>query len=221
MLLAFGVLAGIVEVSRSGQGQVVDAAIVDGAALLSTSIHMINAWGRWSHERGSNMFGGAAPFYSVYECSDGRYISLAPCEPHFYRQLLERLDLAQDDLPEQYDESQWAAMKQRIADRVRTRSQAEWCALLDGTDVCFAPVLAPFDAPRHTHNQQRQTFIEVAGVVQPAPAPRFSRTPGEVSRPPARPGENTVDILTQFGFGRDRIDELLASGSVVQAAAPD
>ena len=207
MLLALGVCAAFVEVQTSGTGQVVDAAMTDGSALLATMIHTFLSMGVWG-ERGTNMLDTGAPFYDVYECADGEYISLGSIEPQFYAELLRITGLDQEDLPKQMDRSHWPEMKERIAKTIREKTRDQWVELMEGTDVCFAPVLSPSEAYVHPHNLERETFIEVAGVKQPAPAPRFSRTPGAVDRPPPHPGQHTTEVLSSWGFTQEEINDL-------------
>jgi alpha-methylacyl-CoA racemase len=215
MFLAFGVACALVERGRSGQGQVVDAAMVDGAALLSTMFHSLVQLGTWKEERGTNLLDTGAPFYDVYECSDGRYVSIGSIEPQFYAELLQLSGLGEEpDLPDQMDQAQWPAMKERVAAIFRTKSRDEWCAVMEGTDVCFAPVLAMTEAPHHPHNVARGTFVNVGGFTQPAPAPRFSRTPGSIDRPPAHPGQHTDEALSSWGFDASEIDKLRATGAI-------
>ena len=207
MLLALGVCAAFVEVQTSGTGQVVDAAMTDGSALLATMIHTFLSMGVWG-ERGTNMLDTGAPFYDVYECADGEYISLGSIEPQFYAELLRITGLDQEDLPKQMDRSHWPEMKERIAKTIREKTRDQWVELMEGTDVCFAPVLSPSEAYVHPHNLERGTFIEVAGVKQPAPAPRFSRTPGAVDGPPPHPGQHTTEVLSSWGFTQEEINDL-------------
>jgi len=215
MLLAFGIACALVEARSSGRGQVVDAAMVDGAAVLMTMFHAFRAMGLWEDRRGSNLLDTGAYFYEVYETADGKYISIGSLERQFYDTLLDKLGLAGDDsLPRQHDRSQWPAMKERFAEIFKTRTRDEWCELLEGTDACFAPVLSMAEAPGHPHNRARGTFVERNGVVQPAPAPRFSRTPPEIQRPPAFPGQHTDEILTDWGVATERIAELRAAGAI-------
>jgi len=192
MLLAYGVVCGLLEAQRSGRGQVIDAAMVDGAAVLMTMFHAFRAMGIWSEERGTNLLDTGAHFYDVYECADGEYVSIGSIEPQFYAELLARTGLADDaDLARQMDRSAWPALKERLAEVFRSKTRAEWCEAMETTDVCFAPVLTMAEAIEHPHNRHRGTFIEVAGVAQPAPAPRFSRTEVEVQRPPSHAGQNS------------------------------
>jgi alpha-methylacyl-CoA racemase len=215
MLLAFGVVSALVERERSGKGQVIDAAMVDGAALLATFMHGLVQAGVWSHERGTNMLDTGAPYYDTYECSDGKYVSIGSIEAQFYAELLRLSGWGDDpDLPAQNDMSQWPAMKERVAAMFRTKSRDAWCALMEHTDVCFAPGLTTDEAYGHPHNVARQTFVDVQGFTQPAPAPRFSRTPGAISRPPARPGEHTDEALSSWGFELDDIAKLRAAGAI-------
>ena len=207
MLLALGICAAFVEVQTSGKGQVVDAAMTDGSALLATMIHTFLSMGVWG-DRGTNMLDTGAPFYDVYECADGEYISLGSIEPQFYAELLRITGLDQEELPKQMDRSQWPKMKEKIAETIRTKSRDQWVELMEGTDVCFAPVLSPSEAYAHPHNVERETFIEVAGVKQPAPAPRFSRTPGSIDGPPPHPGEHTEEVLSSWGFSENEIQNL-------------
>ncbi|WP_334143864.1 CaiB/BaiF CoA transferase family protein [Rhabdothermincola sp.] len=215
MLLAFGVVCALLEAQRSGEGQVVDAAMVDGAAVLMTMFHAFRAMGIWNDERGTNLLDTGAYFYEVYETADGKYVSIGSLEPQFYATLLDKLGLADDpSMPRQHDRSQWPAMKERFAEIFRTRTRDEWCELLEGTDACFAPVLSMAEAPHHPHNEHRGTFVTRNGVVQPAPAPRFSRTPAEIQRPPAFPGQHTDEALVEWGFAPDRVAELRQAGAI-------
>lgn len=184
LYLVMGILAAIIEAQQSGKGQVIDAAVVDGAASLATLFFGLNAAGLWGAQRGTNVLDSGAPFYDVYECADGRWISLGPIEAKFYRQLLEKLDLDPDQMAGQQDRAGWAQSKMRIAQRIKIRTREEWTALLEGTDVCFAPVLSFDEAPGHPHLKARSTFVQVDGITQPAPAPRFSRTTPDAPRAP-------------------------------------
>jgi alpha-methylacyl-CoA racemase len=215
MLLAFGMVSALLEAARSGQGQVVDAAMVDGAAILMTMIHSFHASGIWNDERGANMLDTGAPFYEVYETADHRYLALGGIEPQFYAELLEGLGLAGDPLfAAQNDRANWPAMKAGVAAVIATRTRDEWTAIFDGTDACVAPVLSPWEAPSHPHNQARSTFVEVDGAVQPAPAPRFSRTPSSISRPPSVPGGDTVSGLLEWGIEEGTVAKLRETGAL-------
>ncbi|MBI5090387.1 MAG: CoA transferase [Actinobacteria bacterium] len=219
MFLAFGVVCGILEAKQSGAGQVVDAAMVDGSAVLMTMFWSMRNSGMFDeHAPGTNLLDTGAHFYDAYECSDGTYISIGSIEPQFYAQLLQLTGLEGDEaFTRQMDRSQWPHLKERIAAVFRTKTRAEWCALMEHTDVCFAPVLTMGEAAQHPHNVARGTFIEVAGVCQPAPAPRFSRTTAQVASPPAHPGQHSREILSDWGVPGDRIDQLVSGGAVADA----
>lgn len=199
MLMAMGLLAAYIEANSSGKGQVVDAAMVDGSTLLMASTYALKAAGLWGGGRGGNILDGGAPWYGVYPTSDGRYISLAPIEPRFYAEFVRLAGLDVQALPHQLDTTRWSELRQIIGQAIASKTLAEWCELLEGSDACFAPVLSMDDAPQHPHMQARESFVSVDGVLQPAPAPRFSRTPAAVQRPPATPGEHTADILKDWG----------------------
>ena len=207
MLLALGICAALVEVARSGEGQVIDAAMTDGSALLSTMMHSFKAMGIWG-DRGTNLLDTGAPFYDVFECADGEYISIGSIEPQFYSELLRITGIDQSKSPKQMDRTKWAEMKLKISEVIKEKTRLEWEELMEGTDVCFAPVLSMDEAYEHPHNKERNTFIEVAGVMQPAPAPRFSKTPGAVSSPPPHPGQHTEEVLASLGLTTDEISLL-------------
>jgi alpha-methylacyl-CoA racemase len=215
MMLAFGVCAALVEVSRSGQGQVIDAAMIDGAASLMTMTWSFKHMGIWADERGTNMLDTGAHFYDTYETSDGKYVSIGSIEPQFYAELLRLTGIDPESLPKQMDKSQWPALKERFAEVFRTKTRDEWCELMEHTDVCFAPVLAMDEAPSHPHIAERETFTEVAGLVQPAPVPRFSRTPGSIERPPPHAGQHTDEALEAWGISPDRIAALREAKAIV------
>jgi alpha-methylacyl-CoA racemase len=201
LYLAMGVLAAFIEAQRSGKGQIVDAAITDGAASLMGVMYGLRASGIWSDERGDNLLDGGAHFYDVYETKDGLYVSIAPIEPQFYALLLEKTGLKDDaTFAMQMAKPEWPALKTKVAALVKTKTRDEWAALLEGTDVCFAPVLSMAEAPSHPHNVARETFTEVAGLVQPNVAPRFSRTPGAIQGAATPPGANTTEILADWGI---------------------
>jgi len=262
MLLALGVLAALLERERSGLGQVIDAAMVDGSALLTSFLYGLRAAGAWQDERGTNLLDGGAPFYDTYQTADGRYVAVGALEPKFYAALLAGLGLAgakpadagpgetvqaktrqakterretgqgeterretgqaqtgpgetgDVSLPGQYDRAGWPVLRARLAEAFLGRTQAEWAEVFAGTDACVAPVLGPALAPAHPHNAERGTFIEVGGVVQPAPAPRFGRTPAGRPQPPPRPGADTDAVLTGLGYSAAQITALRASGAV-------
>ena len=208
MLLAFGVLAALVEARTSGEGQVVDAAMVDGAALLASMMYGLKAMGMWDGGQGGNMLDTGAHFYEVYETSDGKFVSIGGIEPQFYAELLERLELDPDSMPPQHDATRWPESKQIIADRIAKKSRDEWDVIFDGSDACYAPVLQPTEASVHEHNVHRGTFVNVAGVDQPAPAPRFSRTPASTPTPPAHAGQHTDVALERWGFSSEELSAL-------------
>ncbi len=208
MLLAFGMVCALLEAKSSGRGQVVDAAMVDGAAVLMNIFHGMRQAGFWSEERGTNLLDTGAHFYDVYETSDGKYVSIGSIEPQFYAELLEKTGLSGLPLPHQMDRSKWAELKERLRGIFRTKTRDEWCKIMEGSDVCFAPVLSLSEAPEHPHVKARSTFVTVAGAVQAAPAPRFSRTPCEISRPPAHPGQHTDEALADWGLSRAEITKL-------------
>jgi len=219
MFLAYGVVCALLEAQRSGQGQVVDTAMVDGAAVLMSMFWAFKSAGIFDeNNRGTNLLDTGAHFYDVFECADGTYISLGSIEPQFYAELMRLTGLAGDpEFAKQMDQSQWPHLKQRLGEVMKTKTRAEWCELMEGTDVCFAPVLTMSEAAQHPHNVERKTFIEVGGVTQPAPAPRFSRTTPEVKSTPAHPGQHSREILADWGIAADRIDALLDSKAVVDA----
>lgn len=218
MYLGFGVLAALLEAARSGRGQVVDAAIVDGAALLMTPIYSIHQYGHWRPGRGSNHLDGGSHFYNAYQTADDKWIFLGAIEPQFYAELRERLGLADDpDFDAHHEPDAWPRLKDKLAAVVRRRTRAEWIALLEGTDVCFGPVLDMDEAPDYPVNVARQTFVEVDGVKQPAPGPRFSRTPAELPTPPPVPGADTAEVLAEFGLSAEDIAALAAAGAIEQA----
>ena len=219
MLLAFGVVCGLLEAQRSGAGQVVDAAMVDGSAVLMTMFWAFHQMGMHDiSQRGVNMLDTGAHFYDVYECADGEYVSIGSIEPQFYAELLRLTGLEGDpEFARQHDQSMWPALKERLAAVMRTKTRDEWCQLMEHTDVCFAPVLRMDEAARHPHNVERSTFVDAFGLTQPAPAPRFSRTEPVLDIPPAHDGQHTVEVLSQWGVAADRIEALLASGAVKQS----
>ncbi|WP_322050149.1 CaiB/BaiF CoA transferase family protein [Paraburkholderia bannensis] len=211
LYLALGIVSAILESRRSGEGQVVDAAMVDGSASLMTLCYGLHASGYWKDQRASNRLDSGAPWYNVYETKDGRWLSVGANEARFWRNMLELLGLAQADMPDQHDTSRWPEMREKFATIFRTRTRDEWCALAEGREACFSPVLSMTEAPAHPHLRARGTFVERDGIVQPAPAPRFSRTPGAVQRPPAKPGEHTTEALLDWGFSAGELDALRES----------
>lgn len=216
MFLAFGIACGLLEARRSGRGQVVDAAVTDGAALLGALIHGVAAAGLWAP---GNLLQGDAHFYNVYRCADGGWVSLGPIEPQFYAVLRDKLGLADADWDAQYDPGRWPALRARLAAVFASKPRDEWCALLEGCDACFAPVLELDEAAAHPHNQARQAFVRIDGIDQPAPAPRFSRTPGVAAAPPPRRGADSEAVLRDWGFDAAAVAELRATGALGIGAA--
>ena len=217
MFLAFGMVCALLEARRSGRGQVVDAAMIDGVTAMSGLIHQMRHIGYWRDDPGHNHFLNTSPFYEAFECADGQYVTLGAIEPQFYAELLQRLGLDDVDPRQQYDVQQWPALKARVAALMRTRSRDDWCAALEGTDVCFAPVLSLSEAADHPHNASRGLFadVEVDGKMQrqPAPAPRLSRTPARLPSQGARCAEHTVEVLTELGLNTAEIEGLRARGA--------
>jgi alpha-methylacyl-CoA racemase len=219
LYLAFGLMAALYERQASGRGQVVDAAMVDGAASLASIFYGLHAGGGWDQPRGGNLLDGGAPFYDTYETADGRWISLGPLEPKFFAEFARLVGLDDRFVRRQYDRREWPAMREAIGSLVKSRSRDDWSALLEGTDACYAPVLDFDEAPRHRHAVARQGFVSVDGVVQPAPAPRFDRSVPGVPRPAPRLGQHTREVLAEAGFDAAAIDDLLAAGAAVQGKA--
>ena len=215
MLLAFGIASALVERASSGKGQVVDAAMVDGAATLMGMFHSMAAIGAWKEERGTNLLDTGAHFYDTFETSDGKYISIGSIEPQFYAELIEKIGLASEELPAQMDKSGWDGLKTRFEAIFKSKTRKEWCDIMEGSDVCFAPVLAMSEAAEHPHIKFRKTFVESNGMVQPAPSPRFSRTVPELGRPAAHAGQHSEAVLESFGFTADEIAKLKDTKAVV------
>ncbi|MBN9261183.1 MAG: CoA transferase [Hyphomicrobium sp.] len=214
MLLAFGVLCGILEARTSGKGQVVDAAMVDGASLLMAGIYGFLAGGMWKDERGENILDTGAPWYGVYETKDGKWVSIGSIEKRFYADLLERLGIAGENLPKQHDRAGWPTLAKRYAEVFRTRTRDEWTAIFADSDACFAPVLAMKEVGAHPHNVARATFVERDGVVQPAPGPRFSRTPPEIAGPSKAAGTDSEAVLKAAGYSPSEIASFIERGIV-------
>ena len=219
MFLAYGVVCALLEAQKSGKGQIVDTAMVDGAAVLMTMFWSFRSMGIFNEDRpGTNLLDTGAHFYDVYECKDGRYISLGSIEPQFYALLLELSGLGTDpEFQHQMDQSKWPTLKEKVKACFIQKTRDEWCSIMEATDVCFAPVLTMSEAARHSHNVARGTFIEVDDIVQPAPAPRFSRSTPATPGGAAQPGQHTVEVLRDWGVPAGRIDSLVAAGAVKQA----
>jgi alpha-methylacyl-CoA racemase len=219
MFCVLGVLAALVERESSGQGQVIDVAMVDGVSSLLSMAHGQRSAGMMPDARGSSLLDGGAPYYDTYRCADGEYMSVGAIEPQFYEELRRVLELP--DLPDQSDHANWPRMREMLAAKFATRTRAEWTEVFDGVDACVAPVMWLSEAKEHPHLKARGTIVEVNGVAQPGPAPRFSRTPGSVGAPPRAPGEDTVAALSDWGIDSERVEKLLAEGTVVQVDAPN
>ncbi|PWR25635.1 CaiB/BaiF CoA transferase family protein [Zavarzinia aquatilis] len=214
LFLAFGLLAAVIEARTSGKGQVVDATMIDGAALLSTMMYGMKAQGLWRDERGVNLLDTGAHFYETYETRDGKWVSIGSIEPQFYAELLRLADLDVEVFGNQMDIGRWPEMKQKLAEVFKAKTRDEWCAIMENTDVCFAPVLSMDEAARHPHNVARGTFFEQGGHVQPAPAPRFSRTVPATPAAPPLPGQHTDEVLADWGISADDAAKLKVAGAV-------
>ncbi len=214
MLLAFGMVCALLETQKSGKGQVVDAAMVDGTASLMAMFYSMAAGGAFSENRGSNMLDGGAHFYDTYETKDEKYICIGSIEPQFYAELIEKAGLDEGKYASQMDQESWPQLTEDLRDVFRSKTQAEWCDIMEGSDVCFAPVLSIFEAPTHPHNVARKSYLEVDGIMQQAPAPRFSRTEAAISGGAPIPGEDTLAVLEDYGFDQTEIEGLRASGAV-------
>ena len=215
MLLAFGLVCAMLEAQKTGKGQVVDAAMVDGAASLMAMFFSMRAGGAFTENRGSNLLDGGAHFYDTYETSDGKYVCIGSIEPQFYALLVEKAELDESFAP-QMDAAGWPDLKAKLTEVFKQKTRDEWCAIMEGTDVCFAPVLSIWEAPDHPHNKARETFVEIDGVVQPAPAPRFDRSVPQISHGARIPGQDTNAVLASFGFSDADIQELGANKVVAQ-----
>lgn len=200
LYLAFGICAALLHAEKTGEGQVIDAAMTDGAASLSAMFYGMKASGLWSSDRSDNLLDGGAHFYDTYECSCGGYASIGSIEPQFYALLLEKAGIKDEQFTKQMSKSDWPELKQKLAAIIKQKTRDEWCDVMEGTDVCFAPVLTMDEAPSHPHNVERETFVSVEGVVQPAPAPRFSKTPGAIQAPPPKRGEHSEEVLKEWGI---------------------
>jgi alpha-methylacyl-CoA racemase len=214
MLLAFGLVCGLLEAQKSGKGQVVDAAMVDGSAILMAMFFSMRAGNAWKDSRASNMLDGGAHFYDAYETRDGKYISIGSIEPQFYALLIEKAGLDAGEFSAQMDQAKWPELKAKLTTVFKSRTRDEWCRLMEGTDVCFAPVLSLNEVEQHPHNKARGTFRDVDGILQPAPAPRFSRTGADIRHGGRIPGQDTRDVLRSGGFSDDEIESLVGTGAV-------
>lgn len=214
MMLAFGIVCALLEAKNSGLGQVIDAAISDGTASLASMYYGMRAKGQWSEQRADNLLDGGAPFYGCYECADGRHIAIGSIEPQFYRLFLDLCGLDDPAFTDQWNKQAWPQLQKKLRQLFLLHSQDEWRALLEGTDVCFAPVLDFDQALEHPHYQARNTFINIDGIPQPAPAPRFSRTPGSAGRLPESVGQHTSEVLHGAGFSEAEVAGFAAEGII-------
>lgn len=213
MVLAMGICAALVEVSKSGKGQIIDSAMTDGSALLMSMMYGFYSAGIWTDHRESNLLDGAAHFYGCYECKDKKFVSIGSIEPQFYKELIKRLGLDYNVFKDQMDRSKWPEFKKIIEKKFKEKTRDEWCDVMEDGDVCFAPVLSLEESINYKHNKERETFVDIDGVIQPAPAPRFSNTPGEIKHSPVKKGENTREILKNIGK-ENLIEELLNSNII-------
>ena len=214
LYLAFGLLAGVIHARATGQGQVIDCAMTDGSASLMSMFYGMLASGMWREGRGANLLDGGAPFYDVYQCKDDQWVSLGSIEPQFYALLLEKAGLDDPQFKLQMSRDDWPELKSKLAAVIRTKTRDEWTKLMEGSDVCFAPVMGLKEAATHPHNAARATFVSMDGVVQPAPAPRFSATPGAIQAPPPAIGADNEAALADWGFAASAIQDLRAAGAL-------
>ncbi|MDG2251049.1 MAG: CaiB/BaiF CoA-transferase family protein [Gammaproteobacteria bacterium] len=214
MYLLAGILAALVERSSSGKGQIIDAAMTDGTASLLSGFYGMMSMDMWTAERYSNRLDGGAYYYGSYECKDGKHISIGSLEPQFYALLLEKCEISEDSFKEQLDQASWPIKREKMEAIFKTKTREEWCKIMEGSDVCFAPVLDLSEAPDHPHNKARKTYLDFQGVTQPAPAPRFSRTQGTIQSPAALVGEHTDEVLEAWGFSEGKIAELRTNGAI-------
>ncbi|MFL2754419.1 MAG: CaiB/BaiF CoA transferase family protein [Gammaproteobacteria bacterium] len=215
MVLAMGICAALLEVSKSGKGQVIDSAMTDGSALLMSMMYGMYGAGFWKDERDTNLLDGSAHFYGCYECKDNKYVSIASIEPQFYKELVEKLKLDKDKFKDQMDKSKWPELKEIIAQKFKEKNRDEWCNIMEGGEICFAPILSMEEAISHKHNVDRKTFIEIDGINHPAPAPRFSETPSEIRHAPAKKGFHTNEIIDELGDNFD-FDDLVKRNIISQ-----
>ncbi len=214
MMLALGVVCALLETKTSGKGQIIDAAMTDGSAALMSIIFGLKGMGVWTNDKGTNFLDGGAHFYDAYECKDGKYVSIGSIEPQFYALLLEKCEITDPQFQNQMDQDAWPELKTKVATIFKSKTRDEWCAIMEGTDICFAPILNFDEAPEHPHNKARGTFIEVDGVVQSAPTPRFSRTQNATPSGPPTAGQHTDDILADYGFSPEEIATLKDAGAI-------
>lgn len=214
MMLALGIACGLWETTQSGKGQVIDAAMTDGAAILMSAAFSMRHQGRWSDTRGENWLDGNSAFYGTYECADGKWISIGSLEPQFYSLLLDLLGLTENDMGDRWDIPSWPNQREMIASIFKLKSRQQWCDIMEGTDVCFAPVLDLNEAQDHPHNKSRGTFVEIDGLTQPAPTPRFSRSKANISYPPPCPGEHNDSALKDWGITDQQIKSLRESDAM-------
>ena len=214
MFLVMGILAALYEAQHSGKGQVVDAAMTDGSAILMAIFNSLHAMGMWSPKRGVNVLDTGAHFYETYETRDGKYISIGSIEPQFYALLMEKAQLDTEIFGDQNNPTKWPELKNKLTDIFKNKTRDQWCELMEGTDICFAPVLDFLEAQKHPHNIARETYIDVDGMMQPAPAPRFSRTESQVTNGARAAGEDTDEVLDSWGFSEEKIKQLRVSGAL-------
>ena len=217
MVLAFGLVCAMFEAQKSGQGQVVDAAMVDGAAVLMSMFFTMYGNGLFKTERGTNLLDGGAHFYGTYETADGKYVSIGSIEPQFYELLLEKAELDPQKYSAQMDQTGWSELKADLTQVFKSKTREEWCSIMEGSDVCFAPILSLDEVKDHPHNVARSSFLEIDGILQPAPAPRFSRTEAEIPHGSRTPGEDCVEILQNAGYTDNEIEDLFSSGAVIRS----
>ncbi|MDZ4761782.1 MAG: CoA transferase, partial [Alphaproteobacteria bacterium] len=217
LYLAFGLCAALLEAQRSGKGQVIDCAMTDGAASLMTMFYGMRSAGLWNDRRDDNLLDGAAHFYDTYACADGKWLAIGAIEPQFHALLIPALGMDGAEFPDRMNRANWPAYSARIAHAVRQKPRDEWAAVFEGTDACVSPVLSMSEAPEHPHNVARDTFLDVFGAVQPAPAPRFSRTAGNVQGPPALPGQQSRQVMLDWGVDQQMVETLLKGGAIVQS----
>ncbi len=214
MLLAFGMVCALFEARQSGRGQLVDAAMIDGSATLMAMIYGLKAAGLWTDKLGANLLDSGAHFYDTYETADGKFVSVGSIEPRFYRLLLSLAEIEDPEFEHQLDAGRWPLLKEKLKAVFKTKTRDAWCEIMEGSDVCFAPVLSMEEAPEHPHNRLRNTFLEQDAVIQPAPCPRFSRTKPEIKNPPPAPGKDTENVLSDFGFSPREIEDLKATATI-------